>query len=124
MGNEQSAEQSLGKPYNTFPQKDETRVIHGRTIKKTFLHPPQTKDKLAFILDGVFTEEECQEWIAMTEKQGYEPALVNIGGGRQELMPDVRNNSRCIIDSHEMANRIFDIIKEFLPETCTFACYT
>jgi len=54
----------------------------------------------------------------MTEDKGYERALVNIGGGRQKLMEDVRNNMRCIIDSHELANELFEIIKEFLPETC------
>ncbi|EFA79875.1 hypothetical protein PPL_06695 [Heterostelium album PN500] len=72
-------------------------------------------DVIAFTLENVFSKEECQEWIALTEKQGYEPALVNIGYGRQALMTDVRNNDRCIIDSEEMANKIFERIKHLLP---------
>ena len=98
----------------------EESEVEGRTITKTTYLPPNAEDKLAFTLDGVFTAEECEEWIKMTEEQGYEAALVNIGGGQQQLMTDVRNNSRCIIDSEEMAGRIFKIIQSFLPQTCTF----
>jgi hypothetical protein len=72
--------------------------------------------KLAFILLNVFTPEECQQWIEMTEKRGYIPALVNIGP-RQVLMTDVRNNDRCIIDDEKMAQIIFDRIKSYIPNT-------
>lgn len=41
-------------------------------------------------------DTDGQGFINMTEKVGYVPALVNVGGGRQKLMPDVRNNDRCI----------------------------
>ncbi len=40
-------------------------------------HPTQ---KLIFILDNVFTPEECQDYIDKTEKMGYIKAKVNIGG--------------------------------------------
>lgn len=93
-------------------------TVHGRKVIKTVYRPPDADNLLAFVLDGVFTPSECEEWIRMTESQGYEPALVNIGAGRQMLMTDVRNNSRCIIDSVEMAARIQKYIQPFLPETC------
>ncbi|XP_028392573.1 uncharacterized protein LOC114517123 isoform X2 [Dendronephthya gigantea] len=60
--------------------------------------------------------QECKEMIKMTEKQGYVKALVNIGGGRQKLMPEVRNNYRCIVDSFEKAAEIWDRIKHLIPE--------
>ena len=50
-------------------------------------------DKLAFILDNVLTEAECSDLIQITEDQGYEPALINVGGGRQERAPEVRNSA-------------------------------
>lgn len=98
--------------------QSETKEVNGRKITKTILTPPNTTGKLCFILDGVFTEKECNEWIELTENKGYEQALVNIGGGRQKLMTDVRNNKRCIIDSEEMAKKIWDYISPFLPQTC------
>ncbi|KAK7485692.1 hypothetical protein BaRGS_00022993, partial [Batillaria attramentaria] len=58
---------------------------------------------------------ECKEYIKRTEKKGYETALVNVGGGRQTLMTDVRNSDRCIIDSPEEADKIWQRIKSFIP---------
>merc|ERR1712137_817621 len=93
-----NAPQRIGVP--------EEFTVERRKILKTTYRPPDAENSLAFILDGVFTPSECEEWIQLTESQGYEPALVNIGAGRQMLMTDIRNNTRCIIDSVEMASRI------------------
>lgn len=84
-------------------------------IEKHDLQLPNTDDaeKLAFILLNVFTPEECQEWIDMTEQRGYSPALI---GRAQVLVPDVRNNSRCMIDDVNMADRLFQRIKSYLPD--------
>jgi hypothetical protein len=35
--------------------------------------------KFAVVLDGLFSPEEMQEWIDLTEKTGYEEALINVG---------------------------------------------
>ena len=93
------------------------RFERERITKKT-LHPPGAEDALAFVLDNVFTQEECQEWIVMTEERGYKKALVNVGGGRELYLPDVRNSDRCIIDSVPMVTKLFDRIKPFLPPHC------
>lgn len=77
---------------------------------------PEDRGKLAFILYNVFTKEECDEWIALTEKSGYSEALVNVGSG-QVSMPNFRNSDRCIIDDVEMADKLFQRIKSYLPET-------
>ena len=72
--------------------------------------------RLAFILDNVLTEAECADLIKITEDQGYEPALINVGGGHQQLCPEVRNNERCILDSAEKANMIWERIKDYIPD--------
>ncbi|EGG20192.1 hypothetical protein DFA_07312 [Cavenderia fasciculata] len=77
---------------------------------------PKESKLLAFTVDDVFTKEECDEWIALTEKTGYEQAMVNVGNGRQVLMTDVRNNDRCIIDSDDMANKIYKRIEHLIPD--------
>ncbi|EGC34307.1 hypothetical protein DICPUDRAFT_153517 [Dictyostelium purpureum] len=82
----------------------------------TQVFEPQ-QNKIAFVIENVFTEKECKEWIDLTEKQGYEKALVNIGYGRQKLMTNIRNNERCIIDSEEMADKLYQRIKNYIPET-------
>jgi len=77
---------------------------------------PNESNLYALTIDNVFTKEECQQWIDQTEKHGYEPALVNVGYGQQRLMTDVRNNDRCILDSDEMADKIYQRIKDFVPD--------
>lgn len=89
---------------------------HTSTVKQN-IHLPNKNDddKLAFTLSHIFSPEECQEWITMSEEKGYEPALLNVGGGRQISAPEYRNSDRCIIDSHELAQKLFVRLKPFLP---------
>ena len=86
-------------------------------IEKIDVELPNSKDsgKLAFILLNVFTPEECLEWIELTEKRGYSPALVNVGT-HEVSMTDFRNSDRCIIDDVEMAKKLFERIRSYLPE--------
>jgi len=88
-----------------------------KRIVKDDVSLPANQQKLAFTLKSVFTEEECKAFIATTEKKGYQPALVNIGGGRQQLMTDVRNNDRCIIDDPKVAAVIYERIRKYVPQT-------
>ena len=43
------------------------------------LKPEKNRDTLSFVLEEVFTKKECEQLIEISEKQGYQPALVNIG---------------------------------------------
>ncbi|ESP04149.1 hypothetical protein LOTGIDRAFT_237462 [Lottia gigantea] len=86
-----------------------------RIIKRDVELPTDARGKLAFGLYNVFTPKECKDFIKITEKRGYEEALVNIGAGRQLLMTNVRNSDRCIVDSHEDAEKIWQRIRDFIP---------
>lgn len=55
-------------------------------------------NKYVKVLSNVLTKTECADLIRQSEATGYEQAKVNVGY-REILMPDVRNNDRCIIDS-------------------------
>lgn len=63
-------------------------------------------------MEGLFSPQECDELIARSERQGYEAALVNIGGGHQQRMDDIRNNDRCIMDDPEIAALIWQRVQE------------
>jgi prolyl 4-hydroxylase len=73
------------------------------------------RDHFAIVIDNVLSEQECSDWIRITEAAGYGGALVNIGGGRQQRMDDVRNSSRCIVDDVERAGEIWNRVKDFVP---------
>jgi hypothetical protein len=89
------------------------------SIVKRNIHLPDKDDrgKLAFTLSHIFSPEECQEWIKMTEEKGYIAALLNVGGGREISATEYRNSERCIIDNPELAQKLFVRLEPFLPRT-------
>ena len=70
----------------------------------------------AFVLHNVLTQAECDEVIAAANKKNYIPALVNIGGGRAQYMPDYRSGLRCIVDSPLFAELLLNRVRPHLPE--------
>ncbi|CAG8498621.1 731_t:CDS:1 [Scutellospora calospora] len=78
---------------------------------------PHYKDICAFTIDNVCTPEECAALIKLSEEGGYEPALVNVGGGHQELMTNVRNNARYIRDDFKLVSDLWSRISKFIPTT-------
>lgn len=73
------------------------------------------RNVLAFTIDEFLSKQECQELIDLTEKKGYETALVNVGNGKQ-ILSSHRQSDRCIIDDSDMAKRFFKKVKDFLPQ--------
>ncbi|XP_076109076.1 uncharacterized protein LOC143077222 [Mytilus galloprovincialis] len=84
-------------------------------IKEDVQLPKDFQKCLAFVLYNVFTKEECEEYIQIAEKKGFEVALLN-AGDRQVLATDVRNSSRCIWDTKEEVDKIWKRIKEYVPD--------
>ena len=50
---------------------------------------------------------------------GFTPALLNIGGGHQQLSKNSRDGHRAIVDSTELTGYLFEVIKPHLPSTIT-----
>lgn len=71
--------------------------------------------KLAFLLYNVFSREECEDLIKLSEDCGYAEALVNIGGGREMLIKGFRDSSRALIDDSEFVQRLLERISRHLP---------
>ena len=80
---------------------------------------PSYKGRYAVILDNVLSSSECRALVQATEAGTsgvWEPAMVNIGGGRQKLSLGVRNCGRIIWDDAELAGRILGRVRSLLPE--------
>ena len=80
---------------------------------------PEYRGRYATVIDGCFTKEECEELIrlaAASNSGNWEQAMVNVGGGRQELAIESRNCGRIIYDNQDMAQRIWDRVKVALGE--------
>lgn len=80
---------------------------------------PSLADKFAVTIENVLSEEECADWIRITEARGFDVALVGTDKG-QELIQDYRHSSRCIIDDAERANELYLRIRSFIPRELHF----
>lgn len=75
-------------------------------------------DPLIVTVDGVFSPQQCQEFIDFSHQFDYEvaPITINSKEGKSELRTDIRNNQRMIYDDVTFAQRIYAQVKAFLPE--------
>jgi hypothetical protein len=80
---------------------------------------PIYKDKWAVVLDGVLSEEECDELVVAAEATTngtWERAMVNIGGGHQALYEDTRKCGRIIWDNEDLMAKLWARIEASVPE--------
>lgn len=80
---------------------------------------PEGKEKLAAVIPGVLSSDECSALIEKCEEIGFDQALLNVGGGREVLSTGFRKSLRCIVDDAQAANIIWERLKHVIPETIT-----
>jgi hypothetical protein len=80
---------------------------------------PEYEGLWAVVLDGVMTEEECEQLVAAAEATTdgkWERALINIGGGMQAMYEDTRKCGRIIWDSRDVVAKLWARIEGAVPE--------
>ena len=80
---------------------------------------PEYHGLYAAVLDNCFTKAECDELISKAETHTngvWEGAMINVGGGRQAMIKDARDCGRIIWDDKEMVHRIWNRVKDQVPE--------
>ncbi|BFZ04884.1 hypothetical protein BsWGS_07923 [Bradybaena similaris] len=84
-------------------------------IVKEHVHLPSGYEgKLAFLLHGVLTLEECENLIAESERRGYRDEVIRVKTANDEKVIG-RQSKRCIIDCEEHTHEIWTRIQEFVP---------
>ncbi|AZA47882.1 2OG-Fe(II) oxygenase [Chryseobacterium carnipullorum] len=78
-------------------------------MEKTELHPQ------IFLIEDFLTAEACDKYIAMAEGKVFEEAQINVHG-RQMMSKGIRNNDRLMIFDHDLAEDLFRIAEQFLPQ--------
>jgi hypothetical protein len=72
------------------------------------------------IANGIYTSPEfltpaeCDDWIALSERVGFEAATLATMGG-SELQKDIRNNDRVILDDHDRAFELWLKLEPAVP---------
>ena len=73
----------------------------------------------AIQIDDLFSSEECKELLiaAQGTTGTWSQAMVNVGKGRQKLYTDIRDCGRIIWDSQDVADKLWERIKPYMPES-------
>src|SRR5262245_40662902 len=67
-----------------------------------------------FTVTEFFTRDECRAAIAKAEASGFDAAPINGMFGPQ-MRPDVRNNSRVLIDDPQLAVDLWERARDYIP---------
>ncbi|OIW23613.1 hypothetical protein CONLIGDRAFT_719229 [Coniochaeta ligniaria NRRL 30616] len=100
----------------TIPSDAQPLTIEQIDFSSTVL--PEFAGCYAVVLDNVLSQSECETLIRLAEasvtvsergeKDEWQPALVNIGGGFEILSPEYRNSDRIIWDEQTVADRLWE----------------
>jgi predicted 2-oxoglutarate/Fe(II)-dependent dioxygenase YbiX len=82
----------------------------------TVTKQPLVLDKELFTLAHVLSPAECAKMIAWAESQGFNDAPVTVGVNRYMMIPDLRNNTRVMIDDADLAAKLWPRIEPFVPQ--------
>lgn len=68
-----------------------------------------------FTVADFLTREECRRFIAQAEAAGFGDAPINSALGVQ-VVKEVRNNERVILDDAELATQLWERVREYVPQ--------
>ena len=71
---------------------------------------------MAFLIHDFLMPQECQAYIAIGESLGFTPAPLTTARG-PVMAPDIRNNTRVMVDDPTMAKSIWNRAQPFVPPT-------
>jgi len=67
-----------------------------------------------FTVSGIFDRDECLHLVERAESIGFEAASVRTSSGPQ-MMTNIRNNDRVVFNDAELAAKMWERIRSFLP---------
>ncbi|KAG9048194.1 hypothetical protein FS837_000540 [Tulasnella sp. UAMH 9824] len=100
------------------PSTGEPAAVATHHIDWEALELPEYRGMLAYVLDNVFSAEDCQRLLAAGETSApWTPAAVNAGPEDTEgaVVPDFRKSSRILLDDKALADWILDKLRRHIP---------
>jgi prolyl 4-hydroxylase len=77
---------------------------------------PLVTDKELFTLANALSPAECAKMITQAEAYGFGAAPVTVGVNRYMMIPDLRNNTRVMVDDPALAAALWPRLAAFMPE--------
>jgi prolyl 4-hydroxylase len=82
---------------------------------KTITKQALIADKEIFTLANALSPAECREMIVRAEARGFGDAPVTVGVNRYMMMPDLRNNTRVMLDDVDLARELWPRFEAHMP---------
>jgi len=83
---------------------------------KTTVQELTVKSGWARAVRGALTAQQCADLLQRMNAKGFTPALLNIGGGYQQLRTEIRDGHRVLVDSPEIADWLLEVLRPYVPE--------
>lgn len=117
--------------------REKNPAVQQTTVEELPVCSRSSASSFARVVRNVLSEEDCAALVTSINVKGFTPALLNIGGGRQQFIPGARDGHRVVVDSPELSDWLFQVLQPHLPaqlsngsqivelnERCRFLCYT
>jgi prolyl 4-hydroxylase len=69
-----------------------------------------------FTVPSFLSDEECDEWIELSESSGYSQATVNSPGAAATVATNIRNNERVILDDSARTETLWTLAEAHCPK--------
>lgn len=86
------------------------------TVEELRVPNANPQSRFARVVRNALSEEDCLGILNAVNNKKFTPALVNVGGGIQQFIPEYRDGHRVIIDSPELASWLLEVLRPHLPE--------
>ncbi|MHB2021393.1 MAG: prolyl hydroxylase family protein [Candidatus Xenobia bacterium] len=73
------------------------------------------RENLVYVVRNFLSPQECDQFIQQSETMGYQAAPITTADGPL-MAPDVRNNTRVMIDDAVLAERMWQRLEPYVPE--------
>jgi hypothetical protein len=101
----------------TVQQKPIDTVLDPEYIPNTDLETPAHIPGYMHTLQNILTPQECEDICEIAEATGFAAASLYTDGTGREHFSENRKSSRCILDSHMFAERLWRRLGPFMPAT-------
>ncbi|MEQ1566927.1 MAG: 2OG-Fe(II) oxygenase [Myxococcota bacterium] len=75
----------------------------------------EDRDGLVVVLDDVLSPRECADLVEAGERVGFDGAPITVGPGKFVYHPEVRDNTRAMVDDPELAAALWSRLQLVTP---------
>lgn len=80
----------------------------------------RTDDGLIHVMPKLLSDDLMERMLMSANDKGWEPALVNIGNGKQAYKPNTRKCDRSLVMDPELCLEIWNLVKHVVPTDTSF----